>query len=596
MVYEHYEKPAVNRLTSAFQTVDPEEPPPWHEEGEMCVLGCMLIDNECIGPILEIISAGDLWLDAHQIIFRRIECLHQRGAPVNAVTLVDDLRTVGLFEAVRGLDYLTEIVQIVPHAAQATYYAKVVKEKAKARIAIEQATEVIRRARSQQYLADDVLDAATKLIEDARSARPEEEMDINPLPAKMEAPAFRGVLGEIVQRIEQQTEASPESILAQLLVGFGNIVGRRPFFQVNATSHHTNLFVVIVGPTGAGRKGTSWGIARWLLGQCDTEWAKRPDLSGLTTGEGLIRQAKERDGPMIWVESEIGRLLKNGQRDGNSLMEVLKQAWETGTLCVPTRGEPLYVSDAHISLIAHGTYGKLKKRINDELIEDGFANRFMFVHTYRNGIFPEGSDFRALKDSLAPFIRTLEFAKDFAKSDSSLDGGVPYIRDADAKKMWAPLYEQLTESLPGHYGDAVERRAPIICRLAMIYSILDRDVYIRCEHIEAALAFWNYCDATAAHIFGKPKTDKRLARAMALLDGAKEGLVKTEISRRLFNGRAAPGELDALIRDCYATGKYLYKETKTGGAKRHVLIHKRYAQSEQNDAKSALGSQDAPAE
>ena len=565
------------RLASAFQDLEHDSPLPIHEEAEMMCLGALMLDNEKIDSVLEILGAEDFFRDAHQLIFRRIEAIHRRGDPVEMVSMVDDLRAIGAFEVAGGLDYLANICSCVPHAANATYYAGIVKQYAKARLAIEVGKDIEKHARSGQMIADDVLDRAATMIESMRRdpENGDDDLALNPLPSRMDKAAFRGVLGEIVERVEPDTESSPEAILGQLLVAFGNVIGRRAHWRINATSHHANLFMVIVGPTGAGRKGTSWGITRWLIGQCDSNWEKRPTPSGLTTGEGLIRLCKEAGAPLLAVESEFSRLLKNGARDNNTLLDVLKQAWETGCLSVPTRNEPLYVPDAHVSLIGHSTYGKLRKRISQEDLEDGFVNRFLWLHTYRTRCLPEGADFNALKDAIAPFIQSLTFAIDFAKHDDSIEG-MPYLRDAEAKAMWRPLYEQLTETLPGNYGEAVERRAPIVARLAMIYAVLDRDCYVRKSHIESAMAFWNYCDATAAHIFGKPKADKTLSRLMGLLDASEKGLTRTQIARKMFNGRAAEGEVDSLIQIAYSTGKYLYKEERTGGAKRRVLIHKRY--------------------
>ena len=85
-----------------------------------------------------------------------------------------------------------------------------------------------------------------------------------PAPAGWPAPpapaAYHGLLGEIVSRIEPETEADPVAILAQLLVCFGAAVGRGAYFQVEATRHHPQEFVLIVGESATSRKGTQLGI------------------------------------------------------------------------------------------------------------------------------------------------------------------------------------------------------------------------------------------------------------------------------------------------------------------------------------------------
>jgi hypothetical protein len=66
---------------------------------------------------------------------------------------------------------------------------------------------------------------------------------------------YHELLGEIVDRIAPHTEADPIAILTQLLVGFGAAVGRNAWFQVEATRHHPNEFMLLVGDSARARKG-----------------------------------------------------------------------------------------------------------------------------------------------------------------------------------------------------------------------------------------------------------------------------------------------------------------------------------------------------
>jgi hypothetical protein len=107
-----------------------------------------------------------------------------------------------------------------------------------------------------------------------------------PKPLKPEA--FYGPAGEIVRAIEPHTEADPAAVLIQLLIGFGNVIGRSAFFRASADRHYLNLYGVLVGKTAKGRKGSSWSVVLEVLKSCDSNWAQNQVVSGLSSGEGLI--------------------------------------------------------------------------------------------------------------------------------------------------------------------------------------------------------------------------------------------------------------------------------------------------------------------
>src|SRR4051794_32814627 len=78
-------------------------------------------------------------------------------------------------------------------------------------------------------------------------------------PEPLSEAAFQGPLGDTVRTIEPNTEADPVSILLQALTAFGNLIGRNPYFRVEATRHAANIFAAFVGVSSKSRKGTSWG-------------------------------------------------------------------------------------------------------------------------------------------------------------------------------------------------------------------------------------------------------------------------------------------------------------------------------------------------
>src|SRR5262249_52741086 len=70
--------------------------------------------------------------------------------------------------------------------------------------------------------------------------------------------AYHGLAGEVVMAIEPHTESDSAAILFQFLAAAGSALGRRAYYFVEDTRHYPNLFVLLLGKTGEGRKGTSW--------------------------------------------------------------------------------------------------------------------------------------------------------------------------------------------------------------------------------------------------------------------------------------------------------------------------------------------------
>ena len=72
----------------------------------------------------------------------------------------------------------------------------------------------------------------------------------------MPAAAYYGLVGEVVATIAPHTEADPVALHLHYLTSFGNAIGRGPYYQVEATPHFANLFLITIGRTSRARKGT----------------------------------------------------------------------------------------------------------------------------------------------------------------------------------------------------------------------------------------------------------------------------------------------------------------------------------------------------
>ena len=138
--------------------------PPQNLEAERGVLGSLLLVPDLCDEVALIIRPDDFYADANRILFENILEMHNAGQRVDATLLVERLRTKGLFEAIGGMAYLAEVAQSVPYAANATYYAKIVRDKATLRHLILASTEILREAYDSANEPDALLTDAERKI------------------------------------------------------------------------------------------------------------------------------------------------------------------------------------------------------------------------------------------------------------------------------------------------------------------------------------------------------------------------------------------------------------------------------------------------
>src|SRR5216684_1851882 len=144
----------------------PDRLPPQSKEAEQCVLGSMLRDNPVIGDVLQIIRPDNFYLDAHQKICQAIITLYDRGSPVDLMLLADELNNRKQIEEIGGYGYLGQLWEAAPTAANAEYYARIVRDKAIVRHLIHSSNEVLRDAYDQAMPADELLESAERKILD----------------------------------------------------------------------------------------------------------------------------------------------------------------------------------------------------------------------------------------------------------------------------------------------------------------------------------------------------------------------------------------------------------------------------------------------
>jgi replicative DNA helicase len=139
---------------------DFERTPPHDIAAEQCVLGGMLLSRDAISDVIEVIYPRDHYRPAHQILHEVILDLYGRGEPADAVTVAAELTRRGEIGKVGGADYLHTVIASVPTAANAGYYAKIVRERAVLRRLVEVGTRIVQLGYAGDGDADELVDQA----------------------------------------------------------------------------------------------------------------------------------------------------------------------------------------------------------------------------------------------------------------------------------------------------------------------------------------------------------------------------------------------------------------------------------------------------
>jgi replicative DNA helicase len=159
--------------------------PPQDNDAEQSVLGSMLLSKDAIADVIESVRGTDFYRPAHEVIFDAMVDLYGRGEPVDPVTTSAQLQRHGDLVRVGGAPYLHTLSASVPIAANAAYYAGIVREKAILRRLVDAGTRIAQMGYTGEGQVDDVVDRAQQEVYGVTDKRTSE--DYAPLSAIMES-------------------------------------------------------------------------------------------------------------------------------------------------------------------------------------------------------------------------------------------------------------------------------------------------------------------------------------------------------------------------------------------------------------------------
>jgi len=378
-----------------------------------------------------------------------------------------------------------------------------------------------------------------------------------------------GLVGDVARAGSEGTEANPYAIAANFMAYLSCAIGRGPYLPIGNTWHHARLYVLHIGRSGRGRKGDAVSLVNRLdtaLRQLRTAAAPPIHRGGLSSREGLVSLFHDgyKHGKLevpaildkrLWVvESEFANVLHQGRREGNTLSAALRDCWDGVCLKPATKSNRLYASHPHLCLSGAISPSELLALMRSRELTNGFANRFLMIWAEREKIvpFPKATPQEAVDALATKMLGILDFVQ--AERVTERDH-LPVGLTAQAQNIYAQLYrgELIDDSAGERVTALLERRAPMLLRLAMIFALCDLQTQIDVQHIQAAMGWIRHGVESAKFVFVKAtdaadsvQTNAAVKKIVDFLR-VKGPSTRWQITSECFQGHASKSTIDAAI-------------------------------------------------
>lgn len=284
----------------------------------------------------------------------------------------------------------------------------------------------------------------------------------------------------------------------------------------------------------------------------ETTESKHGELVTKIVDEGVA------DKRLLAMEPEFASVLRASQRQGSNLSATIREAWDSGTLRTLTKNDPITATGSHICIVAHVTADELRAELTATDTANGFANRFLFVAVRRSKLLPHGGG-KADEAEIQAIVARLRERAVLARTRGGVDLTLA------ACTLWEHVYPDLSEGHEGLRGAVTARAEAQAIRLALIYALLDGAAAIDTPHLMAALAVWQYCDATARYLFGGSIGDRIADEILRrLVQAGDVGMTRTDM-RDAFGRHRSADRIGAALDMLKRKGRATCETVNTGG-------------------------------
>jgi replicative DNA helicase len=295
-----------------------ERVPPHNVEAEESVLGSMLLSKDAIAEVLELLREDDFYRPAHRTVYRSVLELYSHGDAVDAVTVAEDLRRNGALADIGGAPFLHTLVASVPTAANAGYYARIVKEAGVLRRLIDVGTQIVQLGFETPQDTERAVDIAESLVYQVAQGRVTEDYH-----------SLRDVLTGTLEAIERLHEDHRE--ITGVPTGFPNLD------RLTSGLQPSNLIIVAARPA-VGKSTFGLDVARhasvragvptvvFSLEMSRTELVQRLMCAECTVDMQRLRTGRMEESDWTRLTRSLGKLadapLYIDDSPGTTMMEI----------------------------------------------------------------------------------------------------------------------------------------------------------------------------------------------------------------------------------------------------------------------------------
>lgn len=381
-----------------------------------------------------------------------------------------------------------------------------------------------------------------------------------------------GLIGEFLDVIEPQTEASGAVIGANLVTQLGTIIGRRAVVEIGLHRHFPNLFTLIVGETSIGAKGTGDTAAGELMRYVEPNFITRFAAGGFGSGEALIDEIRDRDEPTEKrrqiEEAEFSAVIKVGRRESSILSEIIRKGFDYKPIRHRTKANGHVIATGHhLAIVGSITPTEFTQLSGEVDVANGWLNRFLLIHarmsqTLAFGGYVPSTAVTPISDSIVANLKRLDEPRRYL-----------IRRGTDTGDLWEQWYHRVR---PGSGAtpfmrSLTSRQHAIAPRVALVQAVINGADEIEPEHLASAMAWTDYSVGTAEMLF-HGRASGPAGKLLDAIRAAGESGLPVKEQHVIFGRHATAATLDELRRQLVAEHQVATYSIPTAGRPRDVSI------------------------